>query len=222
MHSLEEVNAELHPALELASLLAGRHTRLLARVRRCEEGAELLRDRPIIDSTTCDLQDLLRLPGGTFGKEYARWMIDQGLSPDLRPTDRLPADPDERYLLERLLEVHDLWHVLSGYNCDAAGELGMLGFTLGQRVQPRIAWHLLTAIREDLRVRWKNRRRPWTPLIPYLWRAFRRGRKARFLVPIILEDYLYLPIGTVRQRLGIVPLRRSLSSRALPPIAVSA
>jgi ubiquinone biosynthesis protein COQ4 len=220
LHSVEDVHAELDPAREVANLLAGRHPRLLARVRQCEEGAELLRDRPVIDPT-CALQDLLGLPGGTFGKEYARWMIDQGLSPDQRPTDPLPADPDERYLLQRLLEVHDLWHVLSGYNCDAAGELGMLAFTLGQRVQPRIAWHLLSAIREDLRVCWKNRLGPWTPLIPYLWRAFRRGRKARFLVPIILEDYLYLPIGTVRERLGIVPLRRSLS-RALPPIAVPA
>ena len=220
MHKVEDVNPELDPADEVANLLAGCHPGLLARVRRCEEGAELLRDRPVIDKATCDLQDLLRLPGGTFGKEYARWMIDQGLSPDRRPTDRLPADPDERYLLERLLEVRDLWHVLSGYNCDAAGELGMLAFTLGQRVQPRIAWHLLSAVREDLRLCWRRRRRPWTPLIPYLWRAFRRGRKARFLVPIILEDYLYLPIGTVRERLGIVPLRRSLSSRALPPIAV--
>ena len=157
------MNAELDPAHEVANLLAGCHPHLLARVRQCEEGAELLRDRPIIDPT-CDLQHLLGLPGGTFGKEYARWMIDQGLSPDQRPTDRLPADPDERYLLQRLLEVHDLWHVLSGYNCDAAGEFGMLAFTLGQRVQPRIAWHLLSAIREDLRVCWTNRRRPWTPL----------------------------------------------------------
>jgi ubiquinone biosynthesis protein COQ4 len=215
------VNTKADPTVELTRLLTGRHTRLAARVRSCREGIELLRDRPNL-ATTWSLDELLQLPGGTFGKEYARWRIDQQIGSNLQPFAKPPPDPDERYLLERLLEVHDLWHVLSGYNCDTAGELGMLAFTLGQRVQPRLAWLLLSAVREELGACWRTRRRLWTPLIPYLWRAFRRGRRARFLVPVVLEDYLYLPIGTVRQRLRIEPLRRSLSSRALPPVAVTA
>ena len=158
---------------------------------------------PSSTRTTCDLRELLRLPFGTFGHEYAQWMIDHSLSPDVRvPADK-PADPDQRYLLQRILQVHDFWHVLSGYNCDSAGELGLLAFTYGQSVARGIPLVLLGVVLEDLASNWRKRRRLWSPLVPYLWRAFRRGRRAHFLLPILVEDYLDLPIGAVRQRLGI-------------------
>lgn len=211
---------------ELADALsASQSSHLLERVRRSREGAELLADRLVVDATTCDLAELLRLPYGTFGHEYAQWMIDNDLSGDLRRDVPLPvadADADERYVLRRLVEVHDFWHVLSGYNCDAAGELGLLAFTLGQ-IRPRgLALLLWTAVREDLRANWRKRRRLWSPLPLYLWRAFRHGRRARFLMAIAIEDYFWLPIGSVRQRLGIEPEPRSLTRDSLPPVAVPA
>ena len=215
------------PAFSLADALVDFQSgRLLDRVCRSQEGAELLAERLVVDTATCDFRDLLRLPYGTFGHEYAQWMIDHDLHPDLHRdvpvTDSAAPDADERYLAQRVLEVHDFWHVLSGYNCDAAGELGLLAFTLGQLPQRGIASLLLASVREDVRRNWRDNRRPGSPLIPYLWRAFRHGRRARFLVSIAIEDYFWLPIGSVRQRLGIEPSERPLTHDALPPIAVAA
>ncbi len=220
---LRKAPGQVQPAFELSDALTGSQPRrLLVRVRRSEQGAELLAEGPVVDPTTCDLRELLRLPFGTFGHEYAQWMIDHGLSRDVRvPADK-PTDPDQRYLLQRILQVHDFWHVLSGYNCDSAGELGLLAFTYGQSVARGIPLVLLGVVLEDLASNWRKRRRLWSPLVLYLWRAFRRGRRAHFLLPILVEDYLYLPIGAVRQRLGIVPLGRPLTPEALPPIAAAA
>jgi hypothetical protein len=97
-----------------------------------------------------------------------------------------------------------------------------LAFTLGQIPQRGIASVLLASVHEDLRQNWRDRRRPWSSLIPYLWRAFWHGRRARFLVSIAIEDYFWLPIGSVRQRLEIEPSECALTRDALPPIAVPA
>lgn len=217
--ALRDDPQQVQPAFELGAALAGRQPRrLLARVRRSRAGAELLADRPVVDAETCDPGELLRLPRGTFGYEYARWMRDHDLSP--APGDFGPdaEDRDLRYLRRRILESHDFWHVLSGYDCDAVGELGMLAFTYGQSGARGVGLQLLRAVVLDVRRSWSERRRPWSPLIPYLWEAYRHGRKADFLVPVMLEDYLYLPIGSVRQRLHIEAPERCLPGDAPQPV----
>ncbi len=201
--------------------------RLLSRVRACSEGRELLAERPRVDGGSCSLHDLGRLPRGTFGREYAEWMSGNGFDPDdeLVPTAREESgrvDPDAAYLRERLLEVHDLWHVLTGYNCDEDGELGLLAFSLGQTHSREVAAHLRDVVRRELRFAWRTGDDEWPHRLGYLYHAWRRGRRARFLVPVELETYFILPLDSVRQRLGIEPAAESYSRHSLPPIAVPA
>jgi ubiquinone biosynthesis protein COQ4 len=204
----------------------GRSGHLLARVRRSEAGRALLRDHPSLDPHTCDLQDLLRLPRGTFGYEYARWMRDNGFHSEnhIAPTNALEeaGESDQQYLCERILETHDFWHVLTGYNCDAAGELGLLAFTLGQTGAPGIKRILARVLAREVEDGWRHGHRIRSPLIQYLMRAWNRGRRARLLVPIDVEDYLILPLDSVRQRLAIDPVEEPLTPDALPPISVPA
>ena len=217
--------ADAHRALEqlLVDVDPRRLGGLLQRVRASAEGAALLVDRPRLDDESCDLHDLRRLPHGTFGREYAQWMIENGFRPSAGPPIRLPSQPGDapevRYLRERVVQVHDLWHVLTGYNRDVAGELGLLAFTLGQTRSPRLARVLLRVAGRDLAASFRGRRRPWSPLLRYLWRAWRRGRRARFLLPVAVEDYWILPLDAVRQRLGIEPASGPALRGALPPIA---
>ena len=58
-----------------------------------------------------------------------------------------------------------------------------------------------------------------SPLVSFMWRAYRAGRRARFLAPLVVEDLLEMPLGEARELLGIEPLRESISPDALPPIA---
>lgn len=198
--------------------------RLLSRVRACEEGRWLLAEKPVVDGGSCDLSELLRLPHGTFGREYAEWMRANGFRPDAHPgaEPATEADPDAGYLCQRILQVHHFWHVLTGYNCDEDGELGLLAFSLGQTGSRGLAAHLREVIWGEIRFAWRTGDPEWRHRLGYLWHAWRRGRRARLLVAVPLEDYLSLPLDSVRQRLGIDPAAEPYSGHSLPPIAVPA
>lgn len=104
---------------------------ILSRLRALPGPAAALRTRPRL---TVDLPTLRRLPEGTVGRAYARFMDEQGLDPASIPT--LPAQDDESYLSAHLYETHDLWHVLTGFAPDVAGELGLQAFYLAQLEGP--------------------------------------------------------------------------------------
>jgi ubiquinone biosynthesis protein COQ4 len=204
---------------EIGDALAGRQSeRMLARVKRSPDGERLLRERPLLTRETCELGDLLRLPHGTFGYEYACWMRDNDFTPGLMERTPRTDDPNLAYLARRSTQVHDFWHVLSGYNRDPIGELGVLAFTYGQAHPRGIGFILLGVVARSIRESLRSRGVPFTPLIPYLWRAYRRGRRASFLTPLVLEDYFSLPLDSVRQTLGIEPLETGFNEQTLPPI----
>lgn len=47
-------------------------------------GRRILRDQPRITSTSLDVDKLQNLPENTLGREYARWLEIEGVSPDTR------------------------------------------------------------------------------------------------------------------------------------------
>ena len=55
--------------------------RLLERVKSDPEGQEILREQPRIDTGTVDYDALRRLPDGTLGREYVRFLDDNGITP---------------------------------------------------------------------------------------------------------------------------------------------
>lgn len=94
---------------------------------------------------TVDLEALRRLPTGTFGRAVADFFDDQGFDPaglHHHAADDLRSDFDRfRVHMER---THDLWHVVTGFATDVAGELGLQAFTLAQ-IGPQLSNLLLSA-----------------------------------------------------------------------------
>ena len=203
------------------AMSGGQPRRLLRRIRRDPEGQRLLRERPLFDPSTCDMDALLALPEGSFGRTFAEWMRLNDFTPGLMDRESRAEDPDLAYLGTRLTQVHDFWHVLSGYNRDPSGELGVLMFGWAQMRSYGIGYILGTVLWRSLREAWRQGRVA-SPLAPWLWRAFRAGRRARFLAPLVLEDLFPLPLDTVRSTLGIEPLQGPIAPEALPPIAAPA
>ena len=127
--------------------------------------------RPLLDpvrgwTPAVDLEALAQLPPNTFGYAFAAFMRKNGLSPFVI-TDAIDDDMRRRNAFGiRYATTHDMFHVLLDFDTSWAGELGVLGFAVGQnytfaqKIAAALAW-LLYPI--------------WSGLqIGSLWRAWSR------------------------------------------------
>ncbi len=170
---------------------------LLAQFARDDDGDRLLRERPAIDSRTVDWDALRALPDGTLGREYARYLDEHHLDPDLfQAPPGLP--PTVAWLAQRIRQTHDIWHVLTGYAPDVPGEIALQAFTYGQMGMPSAG---LIALFGTLRFGLRHR-----TLARDVFRGLAHGRRARFLATVVFEDQWARPLGEVRRELGVVPL----------------
>jgi len=167
-------------------------------------GRRLLAGRPSLLATLADLDRLAALPEGSFGRSYAEFMrrerIDaKGLVDAAQAVAESRAlDPERDWFFQRLRDMHDLGHVLTGYGRDIAGEAANLSFSYAQTRIRGIGVIVLAAAvlgpwRLDLH--WPR----------YLWRAWRRGRRTLPLPMVAYEELLPLPLDEVRRRLRIDP-----------------
>lgn len=169
-------------------------------------GQRLLRDRPDLLAALSDRDTLRSLPDGSFGRAYVDFMEGGGLTPDglveadaaaMEKMEREPTeDPDRQYVGDRMRDMHDLWHVLTGYGMDEAGESANLAFSVAQ--VPNLGMGLLVVASaaigpKDWRFTWPR----------YLMAAWRRGRATAFLGVAPYEELLPLPLAQVRAHLGI-------------------
>ncbi len=170
------------------------------------EGRRLLAERPSLLETLEDRERLSALPVGSFGRAYAEFMSEeqlaaaglQGAAESVREPDEEALDPDRRFFFERLRDMHDLWHVLTGYGRDIAGESANLAFTHAQTRNRGIGVIVLAAAwlgPKSWDAHWQR----------YLLQAWRRGRRAKMLSLARYEELLPRPLEEVRRELGILP-----------------
>ena len=108
--------------------------RLFRRFQDSAMGARILAERRSLFAALSDSKMLAALPAGSLGHDYQRFMAAENLSPDglVAPSqswDDEPASPDVKLFRERMRDMHDLTHVLTGYGRDPLGELCLLAFT---------------------------------------------------------------------------------------------
>lgn len=102
--------------------------RSAARFALFPKGAQALRECHRLPAYR--LSDLAKLPAGTLGHEFAEHMISRGLDPAAIPT--LNAKDPVEFIRAHFYETHDIWHVVTGFGTDVAGELGLQGFYMAQ------------------------------------------------------------------------------------------
>jgi len=190
---------------EIVRALSGRtDIRNFARLLDEPDGPRLLMERPDLLAVLDDREALARLPEGSLGRAYLAFMIAGDLTAGGLVDASMQGDTDARmgysvestWFFDRLRDMHDVWHVLTGYGRDEAGEAANLAFTFGQIGNYGIGLIVLAAAalgpRSD-RFYWQR----------YLFRAWRRGRRARWLPAVRYEKLLALPLAEARARLGI-------------------
>jgi ubiquinone biosynthesis protein COQ4 len=171
------------------------------------DGRRLLASRPRLLEALADRSALSRMPEGSFGRAYLDFVRARGFEPagllEARAnaeTRRSKVDPIREWFFDRTNLMHDLWHVVTGYGTDEAGESALLAFTLAQIPTRGMAVLVVAAAvvgDKDLRLSWPR----------YLHRAWLRGRRAALLTTVPWEDLLPRPLEEVRLRLRIEPAR---------------
>lgn len=102
---------------------------IVTELRRDPDMAKIFEAKPRLGPI--DPDSLASLPEGTVGQVYAKFMHDRGL----RPEDLPLLAGDERdidWIRNHFRETHDLWHVVTGFDTDVAGELGLQAFYAAQ------------------------------------------------------------------------------------------
>ena len=192
---------------EIIDALAGDASqRGLARLRTTTTGPRLLSDKHRIIESLRDRDFLRSLPDGSLGRAYLAFMERENLSADglvdaSAARQRVEEDADQSFYNMQLRDMHDLWHVVTGYGRDSFGELCVLAFTYAQTRNRGIGAIVTFGVRNASRV--IGLRAAWRGVSE----GYRRGRAAAWLPAQDWRALLALPLDAVRQALNVAPAR---------------
>lgn len=166
------------------------------------------------------LQDeawLASLPAGSVGAAYRAFIAERAISAyGLADESRKVADVDidalhpDAWYARRLRDVHDIWHILTGYGTDALGEACVVAFSHPQVRSAGFGFIAAGAAVEFAKLRKGH------PYVAAIWQAWRQGRRASFLPALDYEALLAQPLAAARAQLNIA---RPTQYEAVPPQA---
>lgn len=159
-------------------------------------GQRLFAEQRSIDSRSVDLDALAALPAGTLGHAYATFMRAHGLTPDVfdgRPDN--VRDDRAAFVIQRMRQTHDLWHVVTNAETDPAGEVALQAFTFAQVRAPSSA--ILAALGTLRSLRYTR------DVVRDVIDMYRLGLRAEPLVMFPWEDHWATPLGDVRCMLNL-------------------
>lgn len=171
------------------------------RLIRQPGGGEIAYARPELARVLSDPAWLAQFRPGTVGAAYREFMGEEGLSAEGLAVQNRSSEPriDDAHVItwyaRRLRDIHDVWHVLTGYGRDALGEACLVAFSYSQTRNMGFGFIALGAAREIGR----EGVNAWPAVIE----AFRHGRKAAWLPVQDYERLFAEPLEQVRWRLGL-------------------
>jgi len=141
---------------------------------------------------------LERLPDGTLGREYARFMRDNKIDP-LGDLLELAAPTNVvEYSFRRAYKLHDVLHVVLGCDTSILGEVRIVSFSVGQRPgdDGAAADLALAVLFLHLALRKPGE---FKEAIRLAEEWMRLGERSKLYVTFRLEDLMERPVGDVRE-----------------------
>lgn len=164
------------------------------------DGRALLDHRPEIADT--DIEYLRNLPVSSLGRCFAEFLDREGI--DLaglaQPTPFTEGDL-EAYLMRRIRQSHDIWHLLLGLGTQGHEEVLVHCFSIAQTGFPYSLVVIgLGAIKHMVL------EQRWTTLLQETRLAYERGVEADPLLAVHWEDRWSQPLEDVRREFSLQPL----------------
>lgn len=190
---------------EIMKALSGRSVpNGYARLLRTLEGGRIAYRARELQPLLDDHEGLRALPAGSIGRAYLAFMEEQdlsaaGLAEESRKVIDAAVDAEHpvAWYARRLRDIHDLWHILTGYGRDALGEACVVAFSYAQTRSTGFALIAAAGAREI------GRALPGQPVGRAVWQAYRNGKSAAWLPGEDYERLLGEPLDAARARLNV-------------------
>lgn len=185
------------------------------RLLRTLEGGRIAYQRVELAAKLSDPAFVRRFPDGSVGAVYRAFLEQTGYSADglaaVSQTDDAAREAEHPYAWfgRRTRDVHDIWHILTGYRADdPLGEACLTAFSYAQT--GGLGWALIAT-----GAAFRAARLGAGQAIGAIWEGYRHGRRAAWLLGEDYERLLQEPYVEARTRLNIAdPVRYRAMSRS--------
>lgn len=173
------------------------------RLLRTPEGARIAYQRVELAERFSDKAWIASFAAGTVGAAYRRFLEETGYTAaGLAEISNLEGVPliehPHAWFGRRMRDVHDIWHVLTGYKADETlGEAALVAFSYAQTGGLGWAFIGAGAALKSLKVTGN------ALFAKAVWEGYAHGRRARWLMGEDYEALMHEPLDAARERLRI-------------------
>ena len=165
-----------------------------------------------------DVGSLARLPTGSLGADLLTTLTANGFDAEVldRQAIGLAKLPRRlRYLNTRILQMHDIWHLVAGYQTTGLHEVGISAFQLAQFGHGYSAMFLASVLSLGC-----ARQPEGLPiLMQIVSEGWLHGRTAPAFMDIAWEEQWHLSTADIRRTFAITPFRSELPAGLLESLA---
>lgn len=160
--------------------------------------AQLVQERYIAPAP--DLAKLMTYPANSLGYAFAQYIASSGFDPGFYR--KIEVVDEVTYLLYRARQTHDIWHVVTGFSVDIAGEIGLKAFELAQTRRTLAGMLIAGSFLQTMLTAPDSLDR----LLDRIAAGYRMGAKAKPLLAQKWEENWQKPVSEWRTDLGIEPM----------------
>lgn len=168
---------------------------VVERVREDPGVRAVMAERYLAPAT--DIAVLEAMPAGTLGHAFARHILDHGFDPDYYR--KIDVRDDLDWVLMRMRQTHDIWHVVTGIGTDRLGEIAVKAFELAQTWRPLAAVITCGGMLRYL----MHEPEQMGDVMAHISHGYQMGRRATPFLAQRWELGWHEPVATWRQRVGL-------------------
>jgi len=167
------------------------------------------------------LAALARCPAESLGGQFHALIVDNGFDLEVLDREALGLDkmpPPLDYLNARILQCHDLWHIVGGYQTTALHEVAISAFQLaqfGHHYSSMFLGMVLTRIAFE-------QPEGGAIILPTILTAWTHGRRTPPLLGVDWEAVWSRPLADVRKTLGVTPYASPFPADLFEQLSVAA
>ncbi len=151
-----------------------------------------------------DIDALAHCPEGSLGRELNRLLVENGYDPEVldRNAIALSELPHAlEYLNTRILQMHEVWHLVAGYRTTGSHEIAISAFQLAQFPHNYSAMFLAAG----MAIAHCKEPRTFAILMQIICEAWQHGRETPVMMDITWEEEWDAQIEDIRARHDITP-----------------